>query len=383
MNRFYQFLVAALLFAFATSGVLAKTKIACIGNSITYGYLLSSPATQSYPARLQALLGAEYEVGNYGVSARTMLKKGDRPYWNEAAYSQAKASNPDIVIIMLGTNDAKLAANWTPHKNEFNADYKAMISAFRNLSSKPEVWVCKIVPAYKVIWDISNTTILNQVNPAIAKVAAEAGTHLIDMYTAMENSSNLFQSDGIHPTSAGAQAMANYISSCLRLDTLSVTSKDGLLMAPTGYKYQWYLNGVAIAETAGGNDKELTPTVSGIYKVAVQASELNTTMIMTDTITFDIPTLVDKNPTADVVSVVAYPNPCAQVLNFDMGGFKAVACTVKLFSVDGRLALDAKAPLKDGKMQLDVSPLLNGIYYYTVVTDNRLVTSGKINVASN
>lgn len=34
-----------------------KQKVSCVGNSITYGYDLSNPSTQSYPGQLQALLG--------------------------------------------------------------------------------------------------------------------------------------------------------------------------------------------------------------------------------------------------------------------------------------------------------------------------------------
>lgn len=59
----------------------APIKIACAGDSITEGAGLSNPSTQSYPARLQKLLGTNYNVRNFGGSGRTLLKKGDFPYW--------------------------------------------------------------------------------------------------------------------------------------------------------------------------------------------------------------------------------------------------------------------------------------------------------------
>lgn len=40
-----------------------------------------------------------------------MLKKGDNPYWRTGPLKQALASQPAIVVLMLGTNDAKYA-NW-------------------------------------------------------------------------------------------------------------------------------------------------------------------------------------------------------------------------------------------------------------------------------
>ena len=56
-------------------------KVACIGDSITQG--VGADRGKSYPDQLQALLGEKYKVGNFGVSARTLLQKGDNPYRKE------------------------------------------------------------------------------------------------------------------------------------------------------------------------------------------------------------------------------------------------------------------------------------------------------------
>ena len=203
--------ILALCLLFGLTGLQAQTKIACIGNSITYGYGLSSPSGQSYPTLLQEMLGDNYLVKNYGVSARTLLKNGNLPYWNEPQYTESKAFNPDTVIIMLGTNDAKLKLNWLPYHDEFVLDYEALVSAFKNLPSKPEIWVCEVVPAYRKIWDISDSTIVHGVNPAIVTVANEEGVHLIDMYKKMSGHPEWFQDDGIHPNKEGAESMAGFI----------------------------------------------------------------------------------------------------------------------------------------------------------------------------
>ena len=64
-------------------------RVACIGNSITYGAGIANREQNSYPAQLQAYLGPDYEVRNFGVSATTLLRSGDYPYVRTAAYRQA------------------------------------------------------------------------------------------------------------------------------------------------------------------------------------------------------------------------------------------------------------------------------------------------------
>lgn len=55
-----------------------RIKVACVGNSITYGTGLSDRATQSYPVKLQKLLGERYEVENFGKPGATLLNQGHR-----------------------------------------------------------------------------------------------------------------------------------------------------------------------------------------------------------------------------------------------------------------------------------------------------------------
>jgi lysophospholipase L1-like esterase len=124
--------------------------VACVGDSITYGSGISDRTKDSYPAQLQGILqqyDLAWEVRNFGVSGATLLSKGDKPYIRETAYSDARASNPDIVIIKLGTNDSK-PQNWQ-YKADFVTDYENMIDAFRTLPSRPQVWICRPVPAVK------------------------------------------------------------------------------------------------------------------------------------------------------------------------------------------------------------------------------------------
>lgn len=73
----------------------------------------SNNAIHSYPAQLETMIRGynktELTVMNFGVAGRCASKHGSWPYWNENAYLDALTSEPDIVLIMLGTNDANKA----------------------------------------------------------------------------------------------------------------------------------------------------------------------------------------------------------------------------------------------------------------------------------
>ncbi|GGF04087.1 GDSL-type esterase/lipase family protein [Hymenobacter cavernae] len=189
----------------------SKIKVACVGNSITEGYGLKDGRT--YPVQLQALLGDTYEVQNYGVSGRTLLKQGDRPYWKEAKYQQVLQWQPNIVVIKLGTNDSK-PQNWQ-HKTEFKKDYVAFVKSFKKLPSHPKVYICKPMPAYRTNFSINPEIIKNEIIPLIEAVAKKTHVQVIDLYTPMLGHDDLAP-DGIHPTSEGDAILAQEVYKAIK-----------------------------------------------------------------------------------------------------------------------------------------------------------------------
>ncbi len=184
-------------------------RVACIGNSITDGHGIGMAPVKGYPAVLQKKLGEGYLVKNFGVSARTMMNKGDLPYMNELAWRDAKAFNPNIVVIKLGTNDSK-THNWVHGADEFRQSMQAMIDTLKALPSKPKIYLCSPIPAFKDSWSINDSVIVNGEMPIIKKLAKKNKCQFIDLHTSYTYGDMMLK-DGIHPNAKGAAKMADII----------------------------------------------------------------------------------------------------------------------------------------------------------------------------
>lgn len=193
----------------AFSQTTQKIRIACVGNSITEGYGLTDPKSESYPSILQDLLGEKYDVRNFGLSARTLMLKGNRPYMKEQKFEEAQAFLPDIVTIKLGTNDSK-PQNWI-HHTEFKNDLKTLIHKFQSLSSHPRIYLCLPIPGDNKEWGINDSIIYHKIIPYIKEVATEEHLPVIDLYTAMLPYYPQEYQDGVHPNKDGAKIIAAQI----------------------------------------------------------------------------------------------------------------------------------------------------------------------------
>lgn len=208
--------ILPLLAALCLSALLAPAapvRIACVGDSITAGYGLKDPAQEAWPAVLGRLLGPDYDVRNFGVSATTLLRHGNYPYWDRPAFADAGAFAPQIVIIKLGTNDTK-PINWDTHAGEFTADAAALVAHFAGLPSKPTVWICLPVPIFANKFTIEELN-ASQVRTLLRSVAAEHHLPVIDPVPALAGHPEYFP-DGVHPNGAGAAVLAQVVADALR-----------------------------------------------------------------------------------------------------------------------------------------------------------------------
>ena len=198
---------------FASIGLRAQTpaapmRIACVGDSITFGMRTTRGAKgafiNSYPAQLQRMLGSEAVIGNFGQSGATLLNAGTRPYQKLPPFKAALASNPSVVVIQLGTNDAN-PKNWV-HKDQFVADYLELVRQFQALTPAPRIFLC--LPPWPANADYEAA--LQEQLPLIKKVAAETHSDIIDVHGAFLNKKNLL-ADSLHPNDEGATVLAKTV----------------------------------------------------------------------------------------------------------------------------------------------------------------------------
>ena len=203
---------AAALLAFLTPLAPAsaqQVKIFANGDSITYGAGSSDGNVKSYAPILAGLLGTNYTVQRDGVSGATLLKKGQPSYFNTQGVQNTIQANPDIITILLGTNDSK-PSNWV-YRDEFVADYLSLIDTYRALPSGPDIYPCLPPPAEELPSDIRGSVIANEVIPRILEAARQRGLQVIDLHTPFLDTLQSLFPDGIHPNDEGHRIMATRI----------------------------------------------------------------------------------------------------------------------------------------------------------------------------
>ena len=193
-------------------------KIACIGDSITYGANADNSYTDSYPAQLQKLFGGKYNVMNFGKSGACARDGADDPYRQTDEYKGAMLFKPDIAIVMLGSNDSKTYQ--VPTVNSMVSAYKNLIDDLYGLNDSAEIYIATSPYAYSTAYQISNDNIENIVIPAQSETAEYYGITLIDMHEYTKNMNGNY-ADGIHPTSKGY----TYIAYCFYC-SLTETEQD-------------------------------------------------------------------------------------------------------------------------------------------------------------
>lgn len=194
--------------------------IVALGDSITFGAgVVKTRTSDSWEAKLEKLLGGAYQVLNYGIGGVTLQNEGDCPYWNMTdkalqGYPEAAlAWQPEIVLLMLGTNDSK-PYNWNLERYEAQLDQRV-----KEIKSAPGVkrlilmcppFACPANGSELVAFDILNETIRDEIVPIVKHCAVENGVECIDLYALTEGHGEYFM-DGVHPNSYGNRVIAGEI----------------------------------------------------------------------------------------------------------------------------------------------------------------------------
>ena len=176
-----------------------KIKVACVGNSVTYGTRIADREHDSYPAQLQSMLGEAYDVRNFGRPSATLISKGELPYIQTEEYRQALDFKADRVIIHLGLNDTDPGC-WPKFQDQFIADYHALIDTFRTVNPKAQIWICRMTPIFHPHKRFQSGTRdwHGQIQQKIEQIARTYNVGLIDFYEPLHHRIELFP-DALHP----------------------------------------------------------------------------------------------------------------------------------------------------------------------------------------
>lgn len=225
-----------------------KIKVACVGNSITYGAYVINREKNNYPAQLQAYLGDKYEVKNFGVSATTALYKGLYPYVDTEKYRESLEYNPDIVIIKLGTNDANERND--AYRSTFPKDYRRLVDEYLNLPSHPQVIL--LTPVHCFLPSNQDEVIKAEIIPVIEQTAYERNLDIVNLHNLFGDEwIEFLMPDKLHPSNIGAGMLAQKIYQYIAVEKHDVDIIKNFPLKPVkefnfhGYKgYEYDNNGV-------------------------------------------------------------------------------------------------------------------------------------------
>ena len=202
------------------SGEKDLIRVACVGDSITYGTNSSDPSMQSYPVYLQRMLGYRYYVEKYGAPSHSLIETDTPSFLKHNYFKQSAAMKPDVVIVMLGTNDCRTQKwedsaykNWNDpaRKEAFLASGQKLVDAYRNAKANVQIIfaTCPTVPQDEWLNTDWTSRIRRYGNPAICTVAETNNCPVIDIYTYSTKHPEMFEGgDGLHPQNEQYEILA-------------------------------------------------------------------------------------------------------------------------------------------------------------------------------
>lgn len=191
-----------------------RIRISCVGDSLTYGSgVIKTREVDSYPAKLQKKLGTSHLVSNFGVRNATASADGDLPYIGSVQYKKSLESEPNIVLLMLGTNDSK-TYNW--NAKSYEEGIKSLVQTYKNLDTNPTVYLmispyCFSLDGSDIAeYQVQPKVVAGKIRDIVEKVAAEEGVEVIDLYSVTVGKEERYR-DGIHFDAEGYKIIADYI----------------------------------------------------------------------------------------------------------------------------------------------------------------------------
>ena len=176
-----------------------RTRVACLGDSLTRGDALHEPpygthppwsfqshmhTRGNYPATLQTLLGSRWHVANFGHSGWTSLDLATA-YRQQVGrgfsrWHQLACYGPQLVLVMVGTNDvlhapgygSAIGLNESQLATGFRYGLASTVSSLLALPSQPHVVLLDPPPIGSAATAHKEHTCLNKLIPSLLAGAA-------------------------------------------------------------------------------------------------------------------------------------------------------------------------------------------------------------------
>ncbi len=212
-----------------------KIRVACVGDSITWGTAMTNRAVECYPAQLQKMLGDRYDVRNFGDpgSCAYMDPKKDSSGWAPHSWRKgqmaaaAYAFKPDIVVSGLGANDQGIYMYEYSYDEKgvpktepglFRRQYAEILEDFKKDGRSPRfvVWtkLCPIGKKHRSKGKPAPFVIRRE----LEAVADAFGATKLDMYTPLlpYPETEHYANDGVHPEGVAQRAIAEVTARAIR-----------------------------------------------------------------------------------------------------------------------------------------------------------------------
>jgi pimeloyl-ACP methyl ester carboxylesterase len=199
--------------AWSAAGRASPLRVACIGSGMTHLTGAAISMSESYPRKLQMLLGGSYEVGEFGSNDAALSLSAPHPYLLQPACAAALQFLPDIVFVELGTYDCRRREGVTA--DSLCADCSRLIGRFLSLPSKPRLLLLLPPPLFaRDTAGYSNDVLIHIVVPALQMSAYANDVEIISLQSYFLGHGDLFP-DGITPSSEGAAMIARRLQEAL------------------------------------------------------------------------------------------------------------------------------------------------------------------------
>ena len=207
---------------------ISKTRFLAFGDSITFGRCgVKDNVCPPYTVRLGELLRARYAQQTFTISTSGVSGEA-APDGEDRLPGVLSATNPEVLLLMEGTNDLTGGAARLPEALESLED---MITTAQNRNPSIAVYIATVPPIAPGGPNSGSIPLVAPFNAQIRNIAARRGATLVDVYSALNaDISRYYLIDDLHPLAEGLRVIGETFYESIRT-TLDITPPGGTFLS--------------------------------------------------------------------------------------------------------------------------------------------------------